>query len=99
VIRPSAPRFAPLRLIPLALALSACAGGNATYGCPGLPDQPMCLPPSAIYALTDGQGSPPTAQRRPSTLGRSGRAPCCTAAKTNSEFGRGNERTANGDTP
>jgi hypothetical protein len=102
VTRPSAPRFVPLLLVMLAFALSACAGGNAKYGCPGLPDQPMCLPPSAIYALTEGQGPPPTAQRRPSTLSGGSRAPCCASAKTKAkegEFGWDNDRITNGDQP
>ena len=102
--RPSTARFAPLLLVPVALALSACAGGNAKYGCPGLPDQPMCLPPSAIYALTEGQGPPPTALRRPSTLSGGGRAPCCAGAETKAkaeegEFGWDNDRITHGDQP
>lgn len=57
----------PLALFPLA-ALSGCASDNATFACPGFPSQPLCLPTSAIYRLTDGAGPPPAAERRPSTI-------------------------------
>jgi hypothetical protein len=50
-------------------ALASCASDNTRYACAGYPSQPLCLPPSAIYALTQGAGPAPTAQPRPSTVG------------------------------
>ncbi len=70
---PSMPRLA---LILIALVLSACAE-NTKYACPGMPDKPMCLPPSEVYAITDGQGPSPAAARRPSTLTTRWQVPCC----------------------
>ena len=49
-------------------AFAGCAGDNTRYVCAGYPSQPLCLPPSAIYGLTDGSGPAPTAEPRPSTL-------------------------------
>ena len=81
-------------VVALGLAVSACTGGNATYGCPGLPGQPLCLPPSSIYALTAGQGPPPAAQRRPSTLRSARRPPCCAEVQAqDGAFGEDTVRT------
>ena len=55
-----------------ATALAGCAGDNTRYACAGYPSKPLCLPPSAIYGLTDGSGPAPTAEPRPSTLGDGG---------------------------
>jgi hypothetical protein len=49
-----------------AMALGGCAGDNTRYACAGYPSQPLCLPPSAIYGLTEGSGPAPTAEPRPS---------------------------------
>ncbi len=60
----------PLALIAgVVSALAGCAGDNTRYACAGYPSEPMCLPPSAIYGLTQGAGPAPTAEPRPSTLG------------------------------
>jgi hypothetical protein len=84
-------------LAPTALAMAAlagCAGDNARYACAGYPSAPLCLPPSAIYSLTEGQGPSPAAQPRPGELdGAVGRA---TGADTP---GRGTGPTARGTTP
>ena len=96
--RRSARRVRGLLLIPLGFALSACAVGNAKYGCPGLPDKPLCLPPSSIYALTEGQGPPPAARRRPSTLKSGARAPCCSTTKADdAALGWADDRTTTGE--
>ena len=59
----------PLALIAgVATALTGCAGGSTHYACAGYPSKPLCLPPSAIYALTQGAGPAPTAEPRPSTV-------------------------------
>ena len=42
-----------------------CAGGATQYACPGYPGQPLCLPPSDIYRLSNGLGPPPAAEVRP----------------------------------
>ena len=52
----------------VATALAGCAGDNTRYACAGYPSKPLCLPPSAIYGLTQGAGPAPTAEPRPSTL-------------------------------
>ena len=57
---------APLLLS--AVLVGGCAGGNTTYACPGYPSQPLCLPPSDIYRLSDGVGSPPASSPRPSLI-------------------------------
>jgi hypothetical protein len=54
--------------IPLVLALSACAGAKSEYACPGLPSQPLCLSTWEVYRLSDGDGPPPAAERRPSLM-------------------------------
>ncbi len=70
MIRPCQSWPGPFALIACAVtALAGCAGDSAHYVCAGYPSKPMCLPPSAIYALTQGAGPAPTAEPRPSTLG------------------------------
>ena len=50
------------------LTLCACAGGNSEYACPGLPSHPLCLSTWEVYRLSDGNGPPPAAERRPSLV-------------------------------
>lgn len=58
----------PGLLIAAVLALSACAGTKSEYACPGLPSQPLCLSTWEVYRLSDGDGPPPAAERRPSLV-------------------------------
>jgi hypothetical protein len=55
--------------VALVLTLSACAGAKSEYACPGLPSQPLCLSTWEVYRLSDGDGPPPAAERRPSLVG------------------------------
>ena len=55
-------------LIAAVLALSACAGAKREYACPGLPSQPLCLSTWEVYRLSDGDGPPPAAERRPALV-------------------------------
>lgn len=34
--------------------LGGCATGNPEYACPGYPGKRLCLPPSAVYSLSEG---------------------------------------------
>jgi hypothetical protein len=69
MIRVLRPRRKPLALTACAVAaLAGCAGYNTRYACAGYPSAPLCLPPSAIYSLTDGQRPAPAAEPRPGVL-------------------------------
>jgi hypothetical protein len=48
-----------------AALLGGCATGNPEYACPGYPGKPLCLPPSAVYSLSDGAAPPPASIARP----------------------------------
>lgn len=53
----------------LAVALlGGCASNTTPFSCPGYPSQPLCLPPSDIYRLSDGPGLPPASSPRPSLI-------------------------------
>lgn len=63
--------------LPVALCAIVSAGGcafdgNDKFACPGYPGQPLCLPPSAIYRLSEGAGPPPAAMQRPTQQTYSG---------------------------
>lgn len=60
-------RLAALSLLAVAL-IGGCAGRNTTYSCPGYPSQPLCLPVSEVYRLSDGAGPPPASTPRPSLI-------------------------------
>ena len=48
--------------------LTGCAGiGTQDFACPGHPGQPLCLPTSEVYRLTNGSGPPPAAMQREET--------------------------------
>jgi hypothetical protein len=51
-------------LLLCAALLGGCASGNPEYACPGYPGKPLCLPPSAVYSLSDGAGPPPASVAR-----------------------------------
>ncbi|EGV16243.1 hypothetical protein [Thiocapsa marina] len=51
-------------LLLCAALLGGCASGNPGYACPGYPGKPLCLPPSAVYSLSDGAGPPPASVAR-----------------------------------
>jgi hypothetical protein len=70
MIRALRPWPGPLALIAsVAAVLAGCGGDNTRYACAGYPSTPLCLPPSAIYGMTQGSGPAPTAEPRPGTLG------------------------------
>ena len=49
----------------LAPLLTGCGTtGGAKYACPGHPGQPLCLPTTEIYRLTNGNAPPPASTRR-----------------------------------
>lgn len=56
MIRAWGPRSRALFAIAVAAALAGCASDNARYACTGYPSQPLCLPPTAVYGLTEGEG-------------------------------------------
>ena len=51
-------------LLLCAALLGGCASGRPEYACPGYPGKPLCLPPSAVYSLSDGAGPPPASVAR-----------------------------------
>jgi hypothetical protein len=54
---------APLLLC--AALLGGCATGHPEYACPGYPGKPLCLPPSAVYSLSNSDGPPPASVLQP----------------------------------
>jgi len=58
----------PIVIAAALVTLTACAGTSSEYACPGMPSQPLCLPTTEIYRLSDGLGPPPAAERRPSLI-------------------------------
>jgi hypothetical protein len=50
------------------IAMTGCSGmGSKDFACPGYPGQPLCLPTSEVYRLTNGSGPPPAAMQREET--------------------------------
>ena len=76
-----------------ALLIGGCAGEASHYACSGQPSQPLCLPPSQVYKLTNGNGPPPASLARP----KRGDAPVQSREVASGSLGFGPHRSTSGE--